>query len=629
MNAVVRAISGPLRGAIFRLVDEEVTIGRQTTNHLCIGDLSVSRFHCVIKAEEGRCRLKDLNSQNGTRVNGNPVSECFLEFGDRFEIGDTGFEFLEASMNVPDLPIPVNDHETMASVRIQPGREGASRSDESRPSREQFGDLAVVAKIGKLLNSVQNIEHLETQVLELLCDSMRATRAAAFILRRGEWVVFGWNRLEGTCPGNFARRKIVDQALKQGKSIIATDLSVNSTSPAEAESGNRLASVLGIPLIVRDIISGVIYLERCDVLQPFADDDLEFANAVSDYLAVMLDYARKLEHLETENGRMREQVHLRHEMIGESVRMQGVYKRIARIAPTDATVLVRGETGTGKELAARAIHDNSPRATQTFEVINCALLNATLLESELFGHEKGAFTGAVNQKKGKLELADGGTLFLDEVAELPEGPQSMLLRVLQERSFERLGGTSKIQVDIRIIAATNRDLEEAVRSHKFREDLYYRLNVVSVFMPPLRDRRDDIPLLAQHLLRRTSEKNKRVVTSISMEAMAYLQAYGWPGNVRELENAIEHAVVFGSTDLVTPEDLPEPILERTPEVSVPAINYQDAVRKAKRQIVLNAVEYASGDHSKAAKFLNVHPNTLHRLIRNLEVARQAEASKSG
>ena len=367
------------------------------------------------------------------------------------------------------------------------------------------------------------------------------------------------------------------------------------------------------------MIGGVLYLERCHQWHPFTNGDLEFVSALSNYVALVLSYSQKLENLEAENRRMRHEVDLRHEMIGNSAPMRQVYERIARIAPTDATVLIRGETGTGKELAARAIHENSPRAGQVFEAINCALLKRDLLESELFGHEKGAFTGAVTQKKGKLELADGGTVFLDEVAELPEGPQSMLLRVLQERTFERLGGTAKIHVDIRIIAATNKSLEESVRKHKFRSDLYYRLNVVSVHMPALRERRDDIPLLARHFLQRTSAKNKRVVTSIAAEAMAYLQGYDWPGNVRELENAIEHAVVFGWTDQVTPEDLPVRILESTPHSAVPAINYQDAVRNAKRQIVLDALQRAGGDHSKAAQLLQIHPNNLYRLIRDLEV----------
>jgi Nif-specific regulatory protein len=325
---------------------------------------------------------------------------------------------------------------------------------------------------------------------------------------------------------------------------------------------------------------------------------------------------------------MRDVVELEHEMIGQCAPMREVYKRIGRIAPTDATVMIRGETGTGKELAARAIHKNSPRAEHMFEAINCALLKGEFLESELFGHEKGAFTGAVSLKKGKLEIANGGTVFLDEVAELPENVQGMLLRVLQEHTFERLGGTRKNHVDIRIIAATNKNLEENVRNNKFREDLYYRLNVVSIQMPPLRDRREDIPSLAQHFLQRTSVKNKRVVNSISPQAMAYLKRYDWPGNVREFENAIEHAVVFGCTDQVMPEDLPETLLAKTSGGQTGAAgNYQSAVKCAKRRILLEALRQAAGDHAEAARLLQVHPNNLYRLMRDLEIKTQAGDSK--
>src|SRR5262249_18585251 len=219
-------------------------------------------------------------------------------------------------------------------------------------------------------------------------------------------------------------------------------------------------------------------------------------------------------------------------------------ERLARIAVTDATVLVLGETGAGKELAARAIHQNSGRAKGPFETVNCALLKDNLLESELFGHERGAFTGAVSQRKGKFEAADGGTIFLDEVGELQESTQSMLLRVLQERNFHRLGGSRVIYVDVRVIAATNKNLEKAVEEGSFRADLYSRLNLVSVLMPPLRERREDISALAEHFLRRCSAKNKRLVRRISPEAMRRLEAHDWPGNVRELENAVEYAVVF-------------------------------------------------------------------------------------
>ena len=305
--------------------------------------------------------------------------------------------------------------------------------------------------------------------------------------------------------------------------------------------------------------------------------------------------------------------------------MRQVTERITRIATTDATILIRGETGTGKELAARAIHQNSARTGHPFEAINCSLLRDTLLESELFGHEKGSFTGAIAQKKGKLELADGGTLFLDELGELGEPQQAMLLRVLQTREFQRLGGNRTIRVDIRIIAATNRNLEESIRNKTFREDLYYRLNVISVTMPPLRARLEDIPLLADHFVQLCSRKNKRLVRGVSREAVAVLMQYDWPGNVRELENAIEHAVVFGSTDEILPEDLPEAVIG---SARTSGQGYHFAVHEAKRRIVRSAIEQALGNYGEAARLLGLHVNNLHRLVRELELKAVIEAVRA-
>jgi Nif-specific regulatory protein len=350
---------------------------------------------------------------------------------------------------------------------------------------------------------------------------------------------------------------------------------------------------------------------------------MQLVTAISGIAAVAIENARHFEWLEDENRRLLADVNIEHSMVGEGAAMKRIYHFISKVAPTGSTVLISGESGTGKELAARAIHRNSDRANKPFMAVNCAALNESLLESELFGHEKGAFTGAMALKKGRLEVADGGTVFLDEVGELSPALQVKLLRVLQEREFERVGGTLTIKVDIRLIAATNKNLEEAIESGEFRQDLYYRLNVVSFEMPALRDRRDDIPLLASYFADKYSVKCNRRLTGISPEARACLSAYDWPGNVRELENAIERAIVLGTTDLILPEDLPEAVLET--EVSpadTSALKYHEAVTQTKKQIILNAVTEAKGNYTDAAKLLGVHPNYLHRLIRNLNLKDQ-------
>jgi Nif-specific regulatory protein len=302
--------------------------------------------------------------------------------------------------------------------------------------------------------------------------------------------------------------------------------------------------------------------------------------------------------------------------------MRQVYQFIAKVAPTDSSVLISGESGTGKELVARAIHQNSKRSEKPFIAVNCAALTETLLESELFGHEKGAFTGALAQRKGRLEIADGGTLFLDEIGELSAPLQVKLLRVLQEREFERVGGTRTIKVDIRLLTATNRNLEDLITQGLFRQDLFYRLNVLQLEMPPLRQRQEDITLLAKYFAVRSGEKCNRKITSISLTAQKRLLSYDWPGNVRELENAIERAVVLGTTDVILLEDLPEAILETETRTMSAPTKYHEAVAETKKQIILQAMDQTKGNYTDAAKLLGVHPNYLHRLIRNLNLREQ-------
>jgi two-component system response regulator HydG len=379
--------------------------------------------------------------------------------------------------------------------------------------------------------------------------------------------------------------------------------------------------VIAVPLVCFGRIEGILYLETGDAALTFDDGHLELVTAVGAIAGVAVHNLLRVESLRSENQRLQEEIRIEHDMVGESDAMREIHRFIGRVAGTDSTVLIGGESGTGKELVARAIHRNSPRANRAFVAINCAALTETLLEDELFGHERGAFTGAVALKKGKFELSDGGTLFLDEVAEMAPGLQAKLLRVLQEREFERVGGTRSIQVDVRIIAATNRDLDAAVRASAFRQDLYFRLNVIPVTVPALRERREDIPLLAAYFAEKYSERVKRRVTGISEKARERLVEYDWPGNVRELENAMERAVVLGASDMILPEDLPEAVLESTVVAapSGPATSYQDALLEAKRRVIQGALERAGGVYTEAARMLDIHPNYLHRLARSLRL----------
>lgn len=301
-------------------------------------------------------------------------------------------------------------------------------------------------------------------------------------------------------------------------------------------------------------------------------------------------------------------------IVGKNRRMRETFSLIERVARTDSTVLILGESGTGKELVARAIHCRSARREGPFIAINCGALPEELLESELFGYVKGAFTGALRDKKGRFEMADGGTVFLDEVSEMSPALQVKLLRVLQQREFERVGDVKTIKVDIRIIAATNRDLEAMVREGRFREDLYWRLNVIPIHLPPLRERKDDIPLLLSYFLRIFNEKRGGRIEGFSPEAMDLLISYCWPGNVRELENLVERLVVLKGEGVVTPQDLPEKIRGEGPKVDLwpldDGLDLSTAVNNLERQLILEALKRAGGVKSRAARILGIKRTTL-------------------
>jgi DNA-binding NtrC family response regulator len=341
---------------------------------------------------------------------------------------------------------------------------------------------------------------------------------------------------------------------------------------------------------------------------------------VFDELKIVLERALERRRLRREAGFLRERLSKQYRLdavIGSSPVMQKVFDTVLQIAPARATVLIEGESGTGKELIAAAIHEHSPRAPHPFVKLHCAALAETLLESELFGHEKGAFTGAAARRDGRFQQADGGTLFLDEIGDISPGVQVKLLRFLQEREFERVGGNQTIKVDVRIVAATNRDLRQRVKDGTFREDLYYRLNVVSIEMPPLRARTGDIPLLAMHFLRKYSDENGKTIAGFTDEALAGLVRYRWPGNVRELENAVERAVVVCRGDRIRGEDLIPTITSADPAragdlfPAVPGASMADLERYA----ILKTLEHVGGSTSRAAELLGISARTIQYRLR--------------
>jgi two-component system NtrC family response regulator len=346
-------------------------------------------------------------------------------------------------------------------------------------------------------------------------------------------------------------------------------------------------------------------------------------------LVVLIERISERQNLIRENTELKERLIERYkfdEIVSTSHAMEEVLNMAGRVASSNATVLLRGESGTGKELVAKAIHYHSPRANFPLIKVNCAALPETLLESELFGHEKGAFTGAATKRIGRFEAADKGTLFLDEIGELTPGMQVKLLRVLQEHEFERLGGNQTIKTDVRVIAATNRDIERAIKEDKFREDLYYRLNVVSIVIPPLRERKEDIPGLLGHFIAKYGEENKKQISGISAEARDLLMRYSYPGNVRELENIIERAVVLSKKGVITAADLPIHVQTATGEVKFPAQDLKGSLNETldtvERGLILEALKESGGIQTRAAEKLGISERVLRYKLKKYKIREQ-------
>jgi len=355
-----------------------------------------------------------------------------------------------------------------------------------------------------------------------------------------------------------------------------------------------------------------------EAMQAGAYHYLTKPNINLDELELVIQRALGARQIEVENVSLREQLDRKFGMehiIGQSAVMQQVFDIIQQVGPTRATALITGETGTGKELVAHAIHNLSPRKKAPFIAVHAAALPSTLLESELFGHEKGAFTGSIERRIGRFELADGGTLFLDEIGELEPQMQVKLLRVLEERAFERVGGQKTIEVDVRLIAATNKDLRKQVAEGKFRDDLFYRLSVVTIALPPLRERRDDIPLLVSTFLRQCSEENGKNVTELTPDAMNVLMAYDWPGNVRELRNTIEQMVVLTRAEKLTLRDVPAAVRGGADLTKIAVVRTGMTVEEAEKELIVQALKELKGNRTKAAEKIGMSRRTLHRKLK--------------
>ncbi len=650
------AVRGPLKGHAIALPEGEYCVGRQATNDLQLEDHAVSRRHCVFIRAGEVCTLKDLESRNGTFVTGTAVSEQQLKPGDEIRIGGSVFSFQAGAETVTQTAKQVSVSSTR-ELRLEESLYlSANQYTILPPSARAMHDLRTLLRVSTMLHSFRGLhdtttasaaEVLRGHLTSLLLDLIPASRAVIFIPGARSAVGPQEAPLNPLILDRVLQERVViwlegaEPPGAEPPGAGPADAGPADAGPAGAGTPgaghagvghagglrNRAApddaipnaiSYLAAPLIVRGEVAAVVYLESFEEERRFDEGHLQLLTAVAGMAAVAWENATILGWLQEENERLQSELKIEHGMVGVSEKLRDLQRQIAKVAPSNSNVLILGESGTGKELIARALHRNSLRAAGPFMAINCAALTETLLESELFGHERGAFTGAITQKKGKLEVAEGGTVFLDEIGELSPLLQAKLLRVLQQREMERVGGTKTIPLNIRLLAATNRDLDQAAQKGEFRRDLFYRLNVVSLKAPALRERPEDTLPLAEHFAKKYAAECGRKIVGLAPEARAYLQSYSWPGNVRELENAIERAVVLGSADMLLAEDLPEHIRESRP-AAVSASMYEEAVEAAKRQVVLQAFDQVNHDHEAAAKILGLHPNYLHKLIRTMNL----------
>jgi len=489
--------------------------------------------------------------------------------------------------------------------------------DSSSESRE-IRRLATFLEISQALSGTLNLKAGLHQVLEVLEEHHGIIRGTVTLLdeEADELYIEASNGL--TPKGQQTRYRIGEgitgRAVQTGKPIVIPQVSLEpmflNRAGQRKEKEQQELSFICVPILVNRKAVGALGADLAFKRDRDYESELKFVRVVASMIGQAVKVHRLIEaekrRLVEENTQLREELRERYDfsnIVGSSNAMRQVYEQVSQVARTNTTVLIRGESGTGKELIAHAIHYNSLRAKKPFVKVSCAALPETLIESELFGYEKGAFTGAQARKKGRFELAEGGTLFLDEIGDLDPQTQVKLLRVLQEREFERVGGVETVKVNVRLIAATNKELEKAIADGKFREDLYYRLNVFSIFVPPLRERKPDVLLLADHFLEKFSLEHGKSILRISTPAIDMLMSYHWPGNVRELENTMERAVLVCEGQVIHGHHLP-PTLQ-TAEASGTTIrtSLADAVGAYEKDLIQDALKSTRGNRAKAARLL--------------------------
>ena len=608
---------------VFEITKSLTILGRKPTNDVFLTDQKVSRDHAKIMAlEDGDYEIQDVGAKHPITVNGRVISRHRLRDGDRIRLGDSILVFNSkepcVTTLVEFLPAEEMSQESVELASLDAKKTTIFTTDDLDLSslQKDHQRLMLLYEIDRALNI-----HLEDPYQ--LLDEVLKVGFRTLDAERGFIALVDENTGELTCelirdtsgeeePEKLeVSRTIIHKVLKEGVSILtANALKDREFRDVKSVQEYSIRSAVCAPLLFRGEVVGIVYLDNRASAGSFTQDDLMFLTAMCHQAGIAIGNSRLYRQVIQENAQLGSALKDRFQILGDSKVMQRVHKTIKKVAPSDVTVLIQGETGTGKELVAQTVHALSARNAKPFVAVNCVAIPRELIESELFGHEKGAFTDAVTTRQGKFQLAHGGTIFLDEIGDMSLETQARVLRVLEQKELQRVGGTKNIEVDVRVVAATNKDLEKAVEEGRFREDLYYRLNVVLLKLPTLKERKEDIILLAEHFMAGRARK-------ISPRAKQLLLAYDWPGNVRELKNCIERAVVLGDGEVIQPEDLPFNIRQGGKLIPYPL----ESLEHMEEYHILRVLRYTNWNKSETAKILGITRQTLDNKIDKYKIKR--------
>ena len=575
----------------FPIFKKITSVGSAGGNDVAIEGSGLADYHAQIIFDGKDFNLSEVDTQGRILVNGKKKRRTKLVHNDRLLLGDVDLTF-----SLYDEPAAQSDDEPSSTV-------------------SELGGLRKLYEFSQRLMDVKSVSALLDELMDAVIDVTSADKGFLVLIEQNEPRVAVARNLSQQALPNGVRHlsdSIIQRVMQTRRPLIVSDaLNDEHFKSSESVMNLKLCSVMCAPLIAQGELLGILYVGNDNVVNLFAEGSLDVLSIFAGQAALILQNALLVDSIRTDFDALKQQMEKNRfgDIIGACPSMREVFRMVEKVASADISVLITGETGTGKELIARAVHQGSPRKNAPFVVVNCGAIPENLIESELFGHVRGAFTGAVATRPGKFQQAHTGTLFLDEVGELPLGMQVKLLRALQEKVVFKVGDTKGDHVDIRIVAATNRELEQEMKNGNFREDLFYRLNVINVHLPPLRERGEDVLVLAKYLLAKYTEEYGSKVRGFTPNGLIAIRKYDWPGNVRQLENRIKKAIVMCDKTLVGVEDL-----DMLPEAASPITTLAQAREDFQRRYILEVLERNNGNRTKTAQDLGVDPRTIFRYL---------------